>query len=147
MAIFPLAISQLPSLILSRRPVALATRLLARWPSTKGRQASLRRGLRHKTKPAIDQRWIATAPVATIAYWGLGRLLWHQPGLQLKELYHAHGHSSATNESRNCSKAAATVGTRTACLAFSWEYPGYLHQQSASLGRWATPWPSVNHCH
>jgi len=148
----PLAIRQLPSLICWLSPVALATCVLGRWPSAKGRQASFRRGLRHttkclniarhKAKPAIDQRRLATASIVTIADWGLGRLLWHPFGLKLKASYHVHGPSPPTNGSRGFSRAKAhlvgDVGNSMAAnqSAIVTDLPAWSRQSDCLVSRW-----------
>ena len=119
------------------------TSLVVLWPmrwfrvGAKGRFASLGRGLWRYTKvllptnQMIGQRWIATAPVAPVVHWGLGRLLWHQFDLQLKASYHSRSHSTKTNGSRCCSKAADSVGMRTSC----WPLHGHTsarHQPTSS---------------
>lgn len=62
----------------------------------------------------------ATALAAPVVHWGLGWLLWHRFGLQLKAVPSPWGNSPATNESCGYSKEADSLGTRTSCLALAW---------------------------
>ena len=52
---------------------------------------TVREGAVCELQMRIGQRRIATALAAPVVHWGLGRLVWHRFGLQLKAMYHLHG--------------------------------------------------------